>query len=50
MSQTGVLAEQTRRIADAGINLDLVYVATQNRVVFGARDLPGLRLALSGAS
>src|SRR6185295_4079122 len=31
----GVLADLTRRIARAGVNLDLVYVATRNRVVFG---------------
>ena len=42
----GVLADLTRRIAKAGINLDLVYVATRNRVVFGSPDLDGLRAAL----
>jgi hypothetical protein len=42
----GVLADLTRRIARAGVNLELVYVATQNRIVFGARDLDGLRAAL----
>jgi hypothetical protein len=42
----GVLADLTRRIARAGVNLDLVYVATRNRVVFGAADLPALRAAL----
>ena len=42
----GVLADLTRRIASAGIDLDLVYVATQNRVVFGARDIAALRAAL----
>jgi hypothetical protein len=42
----GVLADLTRRIARAGIDLDLVYVATRNRVVFGAADLPALRAAL----
>jgi hypothetical protein len=42
----GVLADLTRRIAGAGIDLDLVYVATRNRVVFGAADLDGLRAAL----
>ena len=42
----GVLADLTRRIARAGVNLDLVYVATQNRVVFGAPDLAGLRAVL----
>jgi hypothetical protein len=29
------------------VDLDLVYVATQNRVVFGAADLDGLRAALA---
>jgi hypothetical protein len=42
----GVLADLTRRVARAGINLDLVYVATQNRVVFGAADISALRGAL----
>src|SRR5436189_2080604 len=42
----GVLADLTRRIAKAGVNLDLVYIATQNRLVFGAPDLSALRAAL----
>jgi hypothetical protein len=42
----GVLADLTRKIAKAGVNLDLVYVATRNRVVFGAEDLAALRAAL----
>ena len=45
----GVLADLTRRIAEAGVNIDLVYVATGNRVVFGAADTEALRSALSGA-
>jgi hypothetical protein len=43
----GVLADLTRRIAKAGVDLDLVYVATRNRVVFGAPDLHALRAALA---
>jgi hypothetical protein len=43
----GVLADLARRIAKAGVDLDLVYVATRNRVVFGAGDLEGLRAALA---
>ena len=43
--EPGVLADLTRRIAKAGIDLDLVYVATRN--VFGAPDLAGLRAALN---
>src|SRR5881227_790447 len=42
----GVLADLTRKVAKAGVNIDLVYVATRNRVVFGAPDLAGLRVAL----
>jgi hypothetical protein len=42
----GVLADLTRRIAKAGVDLDLVYVATRNRVVFGSPDLEGLRGAI----
>ena len=42
----GVLADLTRRIAKAGVDVDLVYVATRDRVVFGAADLDGLRAAL----
>ena len=46
----GVLADLTRKIAKAGVDLDLVYVATRNRVVFGSADLAGLRTALDVAS
>jgi hypothetical protein len=42
----GVLADLTRKIAEAGIDLDLVYVATRDRLVFGAADLAGLKAAL----
>ena len=42
----GVLADLARKIAKAGINLDLVYVATQNRIDFGSEDLEGLQAVL----
>ena len=42
----GVLADLTRKIAGAGVNLDLVYVATRNRMVFGAPDIEALRAAI----
>src|SRR5215211_1518740 len=45
----GVLADLTRKIAKAGVNLELVYVATRNRVVFGAADVAALRAALDAA-
>src|SRR4051812_11426874 len=41
----GVLADLTGKIARAGIDLDLVYVATRNRVVFGSPDLDAARAA-----
>lgn len=46
----GVLADLTRAIARAGVDLDLVYVATRNRVVFGAPDLAALKAALNVTS
>ena len=45
----GVLADLARKIARAGINLDLVYIATRNRVVFGAPDLDALRDAIDAS-
>jgi hypothetical protein len=42
----GVLADLARKIARAGVNLDLIYIATQNRIVFGADDLAALRAVL----
>ena len=44
----GVLADVTRKIARAGVNLDLVYIATQNRIVLGADDLAALQAAVDG--
>jgi hypothetical protein len=46
----GVLADLTHKIARAGVNLDLVYIATQNRIVFGAPDLDALKSALGVTS
>ena len=42
----GVLADLTRKVAQAGVDLDLLYVATRNRLVFGAPDLAGLKAVL----
>jgi hypothetical protein len=47
VDRPGVLADLTRKIAKAGVDLDLVYVATENRVVFGSPNLDGLKAALS---
>jgi hypothetical protein len=46
----GVLADLARKVGEAGINLDLVYIATRNRVVFGSPDLAALRAALNQPS
>ena len=43
----GELADLARKIGKAGINIELVYVATQNRIVFGASDVAALRRALA---
>ena len=43
----GVLADLTRKVAKAGVDLDLVYVATRNRVVFGSQDIEALKAALA---
>src|SRR3954468_8945248 len=45
----GGLADLTRKIARAGVHLALVYVATRNRIVFGATDIDALRAALDAA-
>ena len=41
----GSLGKLTRKIADAGVNLNAVYLATRTRVVLGARDVEKLRSA-----
>ena len=46
VDRPGVLADLARKIARAGVNLDLVYVATGDRVVFGGDDIPALKAAL----
>ena len=42
----GVLADLARKIAESHVNVDTIYVATNNRVVFGSDDIDGLRKAL----
>jgi hypothetical protein len=44
--QPGALGQAARRIAAAGGNLDLVYLATNTRLVVGADDLDSVRGAL----
>ena len=42
----GAGGKVTRRIANAGVNIDLVYPATNNRLVIGADDLDKARAAV----
>jgi hypothetical protein len=44
--EPGVLADLARKVARAGVDLDFVYVATNNRVVFGAKNTAALESAL----
>ena len=46
----GALGKLTRKIADAGVNLSTVYLATKTRVVLGARDVEKARAAVGGAA
>lgn len=42
----GVLGSITRKIADAGVNIQLAYMATSTRLVFGVDDLKKARAAV----
>ena len=49
VDQPGEMGRHLRRIADAGVNVDLVYLATGTRLVIGSSGDPeGLRRALHG--
>jgi len=39
----GALGETARKIADAGVNIELAYLATSTRLVVGAADLDKVR-------
>jgi hypothetical protein len=43
----GALGQATRRLADAGVNIELQYLATRTRAVFGADDVEAARQALA---
>lgn len=46
--RAGALGETARRIAAAGVNIELAYLATNTRLVVGADDLDKTRTALQG--
>jgi hypothetical protein len=39
----GALGETARKVADAGVNIELAYLATNTRLVVGAADLDKVR-------
>ena len=43
----GVVGEVGRKLRDAGVNINLVYLATNTRLVFGADDLAAAKAALT---
>lgn len=45
-NRPGVFGEVTRRIARAGVNIDLIYLAANTRLVIGADDLDRARAAV----
>lgn len=44
----GTLGRVTRAIANAGVNMRFLYLATGNRIVVGAQDLDRAREAVAG--
>ncbi len=46
VDQPGEMGRHLRRVAEAGINVDLLYLATATRLVVGSDDPEGLRRAL----
>ena len=46
----GSLGKLTRKLADAGVNLNAVYLATKTRVVLGTRDLEKARAAVGATA
>jgi hypothetical protein len=44
----GALGRMARKLADAGVNISLFYVATDTRAVFGVSDLAKAKKALGG--
>lgn len=46
VDQPGTLGSYARKLADAGVNIELMYVATGTRLVFGVDDLEAARQAI----
>ena len=48
VDEPGEMGRHLRKVADAGINVDLVYLATATRLVLGAADAEALKAAVHG--
>ena len=48
VGKPGTGGNMARKIGDAGVNIDLIYFAENNRIVLGVDDLEKARAALSG--
>jgi hypothetical protein len=48
VDEPGEMGRHLRKVADAGVNVDLVYLATSTRLVLGAADFDSLRAAVHG--
>ena len=46
-NRPGSAAAVLRGVADAGVNIDLLYVTADSRLVLGGNDLPAIRKALA---
>lgn len=46
--EPGALGEAARELADSGINIEVMYIATDTRLVFGVDDLEAARQVLEG--
>jgi hypothetical protein len=42
----GTLGEVARKLANAGVNIELVYLATKTRLIIGVNDLEKARSAI----
>ena len=49
VDEPGELGRHLRRVADAGVNVDLCYLASNTRLVLGSDDVDGLRRAMHGS-
>ena len=47
-NRPGAAAELLRRIADADVNIDLLYIASNGSLVLGGHDVAGIQRAIEG--